>query len=79
MTPFNGTVERVIDGDTLWVRVRMRLRSSSPPESTEVGAAETRALAAAYPRGTDIVVQPIVTDQYGRPVVTIARGRVGTA
>ena len=71
MSPFSASVDRVIDGDTLWIRVRLRTRSSAPPASSVSGAAATAAMKRLYPQGKDIIVTPIITDQYGRIIGTI--------
>jgi endonuclease YncB( thermonuclease family) len=73
MSPFLAKVDRVIDGDTVWVRVRIRTRDSSPGGSSKAGQEATAALARTLRRGADIEVAPIVTDQYGRIVGTIRK------
>jgi endonuclease YncB( thermonuclease family) len=71
MNPFAGVIDRVIDGDTIWVRVRIRTRSSAPPVSTEEGKKDKQALSKRFPKGRRVTVDPIVTDQYGRIVATL--------
>jgi endonuclease YncB( thermonuclease family) len=73
MSPWAGVVDRVIDGDTMWIRVRIRTRTSAAPSSTAPGAAAEAALKALYPRGTRVWVSPIITDQWGRVVATLER------
>lgn len=74
MTSFAAVAERVIDGDTVWVRVKIRTRTSSPPISTEDGKADADALKKRYPKGTRLMIEPITVDQFGRIVGTISRG-----
>lgn len=71
MSPFNAIVDRIVDGDTLVVRVAIRTRSSTPSGRTPEGVRATAALAKEFPLGTRVLVQPIVTDQFGRIVGTI--------
>lgn len=73
MSPFLAKVDRVIDGDTIWARIRIRTRQSAPPAGTEDGKQATAALKKALPVGTDIEVAPIITDQFGRVLATITR------
>jgi endonuclease YncB( thermonuclease family) len=71
MSPFRAVVDRVIDGDTMWIRCRVRTRNSAPPASTPEGAAATSALKAKWRKGDRIEVAPIIVDQYGRILATI--------
>lgn len=71
MSPFAAVVSRVIDGDTVWVRVRIRTRRSAPPSSTQAGAQAAAALRAELPIGADIWISPIAVDTYGRIIGTI--------
>lgn len=72
----NGTVERVIDGDSLvvrldlgyrvWHQTRIRLLGIDSPERGEVGWADARdSLAAMAPTGAPCVVTSTGPDKYG--------------
>jgi endonuclease YncB( thermonuclease family) len=75
--PFAAVVDRVIDGDTIWMRVRIRTRASAPSAGTAEGKAETEALKKLYPRGQKVWIEPITTDQFGRVIATIAASPLG--
>lgn len=71
MSPFQAVVDRVIDGDTLWIRVRLRTRSSAPETGEAGGPEATAALKKQYRKGQKITVSPIITDEFGRIIGTI--------
>lgn len=77
MSPFHAVAERVIDGDTVWLRIRVRTRKSTPSNATEDGKAATYALKRLLPRGRKVWVEPITTDQFGRIVATISTTPMG--
>ena len=69
-----GKVERVIDGDTLWIRFRVRTRKNAP-ELTQPGGVEAqRSLAARLPRGSTITAEIVFVDSYGRLVAKVSKG-----
>ena len=61
-------VDRVIDGDTLWVRVRVRLPESAPELGTAAGAAAAGELKAALHKGRRVQLVTHTVDGYGRIV-----------
>lgn len=72
-----GKVVRVIDGDTMWVRVRIRTRASAEPATTAAGAAQTAELKKRFPKGTTVNFDTRLVDSYGRILATPALGGVG--
>lgn len=75
MTRARGKVIRAIDGDTLWVRVRVRLRKSAPPATTQPGREAEQATARRWPEGADVTFDPHIIDDYGRFVSTLTDDR----
>ena len=67
MTYPTVVIDRVIDGDTLWVKVRVRLRKSSPDSGT-AGAAATKRAQASYRPGKRHLLKAYAVDEYGRIV-----------
>ena len=67
-----GHVIRVVDGDTLWVRVRVRLASTSTPElgSREGGIAH-EALRRRWPTGEAVQLIASGVDGYGRIIADL--------
>jgi len=68
-------VVRAIDGDTLWLRVRVRLRTSSPGASAKGGPEATARTAARYQEGADVTFDPRIVDSYGRFISTLTPDR----
>jgi endonuclease YncB( thermonuclease family) len=64
----SGRVDRVIDGDTIWLRVRWRTTSSAPGARAKGGAEATDALKKRFPRGREVRVRVLTADVYGRIV-----------
>ena len=73
MTPLEARVDRVIDGDTIWVRVRFRTRSSAPEPGAAGAEQATSALKKANPRGRKLLIDVLTIDAYGRILGTILR------
>jgi endonuclease YncB( thermonuclease family) len=67
-----GVITRVIDGDTVWVRVRVRLLDSAPELGTAAGEQAHVSLARRWPPGARVQVRQVATDGYGRIVGTLA-------
>ena len=65
-----GVVVRVIDGDTVWVRVRVRLRRSAPDTGIEALRA-TSELEDRLPKGKRIQIAVGSVDGYGRIIADI--------
>lgn len=79
---YKATVTRVVDGDTVKLRldlgfrlywhVNCRLAGINAPElSTEAGVKSKEALSKMLPPETEIVVNSTKLDKYGRPVAII--------
>ncbi len=66
--PLAAVVERVIDGDTMWIRLRLRTRANAPELARQGGPAAAAALSRAYPRGRAVTVTLHAADAYGRAV-----------
>ncbi len=63
-----AVIERVIDGDTIWVRVRIRMRTSAP-ELRSVGGGTAKAkLEQRFKRGDRVQIHIDTVDAYGRIV-----------
>lgn len=73
MNPFAATVDHVIDGDTLYLRVRCRTRNSAPELNSAAGVTAKAALEKNYPQRSAVAVTIVAVDSYGRPVVTLAK------
>lgn len=71
MDPIRAKVDRVIDGDTMWVRVRVRTQTSAPGARARGGAAATAELAKRFPRGADLSLIVLAVDQFGRIVARV--------
>jgi len=65
-----GVIVRVIDGDTIWVRVRVRLRTSAPDHGVEALRA-TEITKRRFPRGRRVQLSIGATDQFGRFIADI--------
>lgn len=69
-----GTVERVIDGDTMVVRIRVRVRGPNAPElTTQAGKIDAAKLTAKWPAATRVLLTPAAIDVYGRMVADVDR------
>ena len=76
-----GTVSRVVDGDTLWVKtdgdsapVVVRIEGIDAPESCQVGGAEATAALNALALGRSVTVRVVAHDDYGRTVGKVFDG-----
>jgi micrococcal nuclease len=77
-----GTVSRVVDGDTLWVKtegdgeppVVVRLDGIDAPESCQVGGAEATAALNALALGRAVTVRVAARDEHGRIVGKVFDG-----
>jgi micrococcal nuclease len=77
-----GTVSRVVDGDTLWVKtegdgeppVVVRLEGIDAPESCQVGGAESTAALTALALGRTVTVRVVARDEHGRTVARVFDG-----
>jgi micrococcal nuclease len=77
-----GTVSRVVDGDTLWVKtegdgeppVVVRLDGIDAPESCQAGGAEATAALNALALGRTVTVRVVARDEHGRSVGKVFDG-----
>lgn len=75
-----GRVIRVIDGDSLVVRlqsgpIEVRLSGADAPEYDQPGGPEAkRALAARLRRGSEVSLEPVEQDRYDRLIAVVHRG-----
>jgi micrococcal nuclease len=77
-----GTVSRVVDGDTLWLKtegdgeapVVVRLEGIDAPESCQPGGAESTAALTALALGRNVVVRVAARDEHGRSVGKVFDG-----
>lgn len=76
-----GTVSRVVDGDTLWIKtdadsapVVVRIQGIDAPESCQVGGAEATAALNALALGREVTVRVSATDEHGRTVGKVFDG-----
>ena len=70
-----GTVTRVVDGDTLWLKTEadgaprvVRIEGIDAPESCQVGGAEATAALTEMALGRSVTVRVAATDDHGRAV-----------
>ena len=71
-----GTVSRVVDGDTLWLKtegdgeppVIVRLEGIDAPESCQVGGADATAALTALALGRSVSVRVAARDEHGRTI-----------
>lgn len=75
---WSGTVTRIADGDTLWVRprlggppVKIRVHGIDAPEICQAGGPASRAALAQRLAGRRVQVSPQRTDDYGRTVAAL--------
>ena len=61
-----AVVDRVIDGDTLWVRLRVRLNTNAPELGTVEGDAARDELKRILHKGRRVQVVQQSVDRYGR-------------
>lgn len=77
-----GTVRRVVDGDTLWLKtegdgephVVIRLEGIDAPESCQVGGAEATAALNALALGRNVTIRIAARDEHGRIVGKVFDG-----
>lgn len=77
-----GSVSRVVDGDTLWVKtegdgeppVVVRIEGIDAPESCQTGGAEATAALTALALGRKISVRVVARDEHGRSVGRVFDG-----
>ena len=77
-----GTVTRVVDGDTLWLKtedadaatVVVRLTGIDAPESCQVGGSEATAALNALALGRSVTVRVVAKDEHGRTVGKVFDG-----
>ena len=76
-----GTVSRVVDGDTLWLRtegasapVVVRIDGIDAPESCQAGGSEAAAALNALALGRSVTVRVASQDDYGRTVGKVFDG-----
>ncbi|MDP2819775.1 MAG: thermonuclease family protein [Polaromonas sp.] len=77
---WSGTVTRIADGDTLWVRpafggrpVKLRVHGIDAPEICQTGGQASRAALAHRLAGQRVQVSPQRKDDYGRTVAVLHR------
>ena len=75
-----GTVSRIVDGDTLWLKtegedpVVIRLEGIDAPESCQVGGSEATAALNALALGHSVTVRVSAHDEFGRTVGKVFDG-----
>lgn len=70
----SGTVERVIDGDTIVVRIRVRVRGPNAAElRTQEGQQQAAKLSSTWPPSTRVLLRPAAIDDYQRMVADVDR------
>ena len=77
----SGTVSRIVDGDTLWLRtegdaapVVVRIDGIDAPESCQAGGAEATAALNALALGRNVSVRVVTHDEFGRTVGKVLDG-----
>ncbi|MES2957513.1 MAG: thermonuclease family protein [Pseudomonadota bacterium] len=81
-TLLTGTVSRVVDGDTLWLKaegegeapVVVRLEGIDAPESCQVGGAEATAALNALALGRSVSLRVAARDEHGRVIGKVFDG-----
>ena len=77
-----GTVSRVVDGDTLWLKtegdgeppVVVRIEGIDAPESCQIGGADATAALTALALGRSVSVRVVARDEHGRSVGKVFDG-----
>jgi endonuclease YncB( thermonuclease family) len=76
-----GTVSRVVDGDTLWLKVEddaapvvVRIEGIDAPESCQVGGSEATAALTTLALGRSVTVRVAARDEHGRVVGKVYDG-----
>ena len=76
-----GTVSRIVDGDTLWLKtegdsapVVVRIEGIDAPESCQAGGSEATAALNALALGRSVTVCVVAHDDYGRTVGKVLDG-----
>lgn len=75
MNPIAGHVDRVIDGDTVVVRIRVRTRGSAAELGTAAGREAAAKARANFPRGAEVSLRIHYVDAWGRPVAELVRAQ----
>ena len=75
-----GTVSRIVDGDTLWLKtegdsapVVVRIEGIDAPERCQAGGSEATAALNALALGRSVTVRVVAHDDYGR---TVGKGEI---
>ena len=79
-----GSVSRVVDGDTLWVKtegdgeapVVVRIEGIDAPESCQPGGADATAARTALALGRSVSVRVVARDEHGRSVGKVFDGKL---
>jgi micrococcal nuclease len=79
-----GSVSRVVDGDTLWVKtegdgeppVVVRIEGIDAPESCQAGGADATAALTALALGRSVSVRVVARDEHGRTVGKVFDGKL---
>jgi endonuclease YncB( thermonuclease family) len=75
MNPASGKVLRIIDGDTIEVAFRVRLRNANAPEiDTRAGQIARDVLQASLPPRSRVLVEVFYVDAFGRFIATVRKG-----
>lgn len=76
-----GTVSRIVDGDTLWLKtaaddapVVVRIEGIDAPESCQAGGKEASAALAELVLNRSVTFKPVATDDWGRKVGKVYDG-----
>jgi len=64
-------IVRVVDGDTMWVRMRIRLHTNAPELRDAGGQEALDRLKRRFPPGKDVALRIHSTDIYGRIVAEV--------
>jgi micrococcal nuclease len=77
----NGTVSRVVDGDTLWLKTDaaseplvVRIEGIDAPESCQVGGAQATAALTERALGRSVTVRVVAKDAWGRSIGKVFDG-----
>jgi endonuclease YncB( thermonuclease family) len=79
---FSGTVSRIVDGDTLWLKtegdgeppVVVRIEGIDAPEICQPGGAEATAALNALALGRAVTVRAVARDEFGRTIGKVYDG-----
>ena len=67
----DARVIRALDGDTLWIRLRVRLRKNQPELGTPAGERAFDRTQRRFPPGKRLLLRLGVADAYGRLVTDL--------